>query len=79
MYCMLAEYFYLHIHVVEPHCYAVDIGELFLSKYIAESITTDCRAFVPVGLSQLRAKLLRIGSRSVLPVLHIIAVACFLM
>ena len=33
--------------VIETHCYIVDIRELIVSRYVAKSITTDCRTFRP--------------------------------
>ena len=47
--------------VVEAHYFIVDIGliwaELLVSRYVAESITTDAGHFGHVGLCQLHSKL----------------------
>ena len=39
--------------VVEANCYVVDMGELIVSRYVAESITTNAGCFGHVGLWQL--------------------------
>ena len=39
------------------HCYVVDIGKLIVSRYVAESITTDAGRFSHIGFCQLRTKL----------------------
>ena len=41
---------------LEAHCYFVISGELIMSRYVAESITTDTGHFNHVGLSQLHRK-----------------------
>ena len=43
--------------VIEAHCYIVNIDELIVSRYVAESITTDARRFGHIGLCQLHMKL----------------------
>ena len=43
--------------VVEAHCYLSILGELIVSKYVAESITMIAGRFGHVGLCQLRTKL----------------------
>ena len=41
-------------------CFITESGELIVSRYVAESITTDAGCFSHVGLCQLRTKLLKL-------------------